>query len=271
MAFDIPFNLLALFVGMVLTMGLLGIILGLKKIQGAPFITVFAGIMLFAIFVMTNNVSIGHTEAIQYTLNYPMNVTTGSTGLNFGTTNFIIAEKPANTNSVLYNKKFSCISFDLRRTANPTGDVRLGVYDTDGKLIKAIGNITASTISTVQKSYVKCLPNHDYYTISLYDRIGAEHRTSDGTNFVTGFVTAGNDFDGLNSIRSTYITSAWTDVTATDIRMILIDDSANIIDNPVNYKFGLTSSPAPELTAFFIIFSVLFVFLGMMIQIQKWS
>lgn len=271
MAFDIPFNLLVLFIGMSMTIGLLGIYLGLRKIAGAPFLTVFAGIMMFAIFVMTNNVSIGHTEAIEYTVTHPMNVTTSTTSEAFSSTITAQAERPINVLSVLVNKQISCIEINMLRTGSPTDNVMIGIGDNDARMIKLFGNITASTINTGTRSYQVCLPNHDYWTLAYNDYIMIKHTGSAPSNFISISSDAGNPFDSNNSGKSKYTSGTWSDTAGHDLRMKLTSDNANIIDNPINYQFGLTSSPAPELTAYLIVFAVLFVFLGVMIQIQKWS
>lgn len=66
---DIPFNILVLFLGIAFGIGLLGIAMGLKKIAGAPVITVFAGILIIGLLALTDNI------IVEYTMPAPANTT----------------------------------------------------------------------------------------------------------------------------------------------------------------------------------------------------
>ena len=54
----LPFNLFALFLGIVITLGIIGIILGIRKIEGSPFLTLFAGILMFALIATTSKIGL---------------------------------------------------------------------------------------------------------------------------------------------------------------------------------------------------------------------
>lgn len=266
MGFDVPYDMLVLYLTLAFGIGLLGIVLGLKKIAGSPFITIMAGILVLGLLVLVENVEIDYVEAIDYTLNYPMNVTTGTSNVPFTSAATGIAQHIVNTNSLLYDKKISCIIISMSKALSPTGNVIIGILDDDNQVVKQFGSISANTISTTQHSYAFCLPNHDYYILSLYDRIGAKHTTSTGTDFVRVHVDTANPFDGTNSVRAVY-TGNWADTTTNDLRMVLIDDNANIIGKPVLKPFYASN----ELWVYMVFISALFIFIGVSLQIQKWS
>jgi len=265
----LPFELFITSIGISTIIGIIGIMLGFKKIDGAPIVTIFAGIILFGLFATSDGISgVGDnsTQIPLYDISYPMNVTTGTTASNFGVANFIFAEKPANSASKLIGAHLSCLTASLSRTLNPTGTIEFGIWDNDGFKVKSIGNLTASSISTAQKYYTKCLPNHDYYVISQYDYVGVKHTTSTGTDFVKiHFDNAVDTFDGTNSVRSTYITSSWTDVSTTDIRLIITSEDLTILNNPVPY--AMTDN---NIWVYLLAGSAFWVLLGVMIFVQKW-
>lgn len=264
---DLPFNILLLYMGFATVIFLVGLVMGIKRITGSPFVCVFAGLMIFASIVMVENVEVDYVEALDYTLSYPMNVTTGTGNLGFSTANLVIAERPASSTSALLNKPITCIQLAMSKGGSPTGDVIFGIFDNDGKTIKQFGTITASTINTSQRNYIVCLPNHDYWTISMYDHIGAKHLTSDAVNFVRIHLdTTANTFDGTNSVRTTYITNTWTDSTTQDLRMVLIHDDVNVKGEPVDYAFN-----QENVFPFTIVLTVFYIFTGVIIQMQQWK
>lgn len=63
MATDLPFAVLALFISVDIIVAIIGIVLGLKKINGSPMITVFAGFMMFALIAFTSNIDVGYSDA----------------------------------------------------------------------------------------------------------------------------------------------------------------------------------------------------------------
>ena len=60
---DLPFTVLTLFIGIDMLVGITGIALSTKKIYGSPMITVFAGIMMFALIALTAKVDVGYADA----------------------------------------------------------------------------------------------------------------------------------------------------------------------------------------------------------------
>lgn len=60
---DMPFTILVLFMGFASFIGVIGIILGFKKIGGAPMFPVFAGILIFVLVVETQTIDVGYSDA----------------------------------------------------------------------------------------------------------------------------------------------------------------------------------------------------------------
>lgn len=263
---DIPYNIFVLYIVMSMTIGILGIFLGLRKIAGSPFITIFSAIMIWGAIAIIDNVAVDYAESIDYTLIYPMNVTTGSASTTYGTTVTGAGERPANTDSLLYNKPISCISVDLSRTGSAIGTATIGILDDDNMVVKSFGTIDSSTVSTSRHTYKFCLSNHDYYTIGLYDRIGMKYTTGIASNTLNIFSDATNVFDSTNSVRTTFTSGVWSDATASDMRIVLIFDDANISGEPINYDLNDN-----DIWVFLITLGGFFMWMGVMLQIKDWK
>src|SRR5881397_2379436 len=115
----IPFQILVLYIGIALTIGILGIVLGIRKTGGSPMMMIFAGIMIFALIVLVTNITVDYRDSFSYTLDYPMNVTSGSVAALLEGTNSGVSEHALNINSALYNKQITCIRVDLAKTGVP--------------------------------------------------------------------------------------------------------------------------------------------------------
>lgn len=179
-------------------------------------------------------VLVDSTEEISYSLSYPMNVTTGATSLDLQTANFGAGERIGNIESVLYNQKISCIQIDMSKQGSPTGTATIGVFGDNNQIIKTFGTIDVSTIITTQKEYRFCLNNHDYYTLSLYDRVGLFYSSGTAGNGVRMYVDNTNPFDSTNSFRSTLSSAGtWTDVTTGDMHFVLTTEEITVNQNNI--------------------------------------
>lgn len=132
MVFDLPFELFIAFASITFILGIIGIILGLRKIAGAPFIIIFAGSMLFVSTVMTDNLIMGYTEERSIltstlfqdgaTTNIVhMNVTTGdNVGYDTGipASNAIFRGEELGGSSSLIGDTFNNVRMTLGKTGN---------------------------------------------------------------------------------------------------------------------------------------------------------
>lgn len=263
---DIPVSIMAIYIAVTLFIGSIGIVMALRKISGAPFITVFAGILFFVLIVLTTNVETAYSEEIDYILEYPMNVTTSTGSIQLANTNFGAGENVVNPNSALNNTPISCVIMDLSKTGAPTGTATIGVLGGAGNIIRTISTLDVTTLTTSQKSYQFCLPNHDYFTLGLYQRVGIFYNLGTAGNGVNVYLDSGNPFDGNNSDRSTLSSSlAWTNVAGSDMKMVLTYDKADVIGEPIKHPFNQNDS-----WAFLIFLSALFIFIGVIFQYQEW-
>ena len=60
---DTPFLIFALFIGIDIVLGLTGVVMGARKTNGAPFITILAGILMFILMATTVKVDVGYSDA----------------------------------------------------------------------------------------------------------------------------------------------------------------------------------------------------------------
>src|SRR5690606_3150977 len=108
------------------------------------------------------------------TVSFPithMSDTTASFGLatNSGTSSHVEFVTPS---SQLVGKSIDQITVKLRKTGTPTGNVEVGVFNSDLSVKKLFGTADATTIASTYNDYVFSLPNNELYTIEAGDRIG---------------------------------------------------------------------------------------------------
>jgi hypothetical protein len=254
-----------MYTAVALFIGTLGIALSFKKMAGSPLIVVFSAIMFWGAIALVNNIDVSYVDDVQYSLSYPMNVTTGTTVSALSTTDTGKAEHPVNTNSLLYNTKISCILIDISKTGAPTGLATIGIFDVAGSTVKSFGTIDATLITTSQKTYTFCLPNHDYWIISSKDYIGLRHTGTAG-NVLNLYRDTTNVYDSTNSVLTTFTSGTWTDSSALDVRMILTSDNSNVYGKSVPYDLNDN-----DFYVFFIMLGGFFMFIGVIIQMRDWT
>ena len=93
---DIPFSMLALFISIDMSVGVIGLVLGMKGVNGSPLITVFAGILMFALIALTTNIDVGYSDA------QPSNSTQNGGVLTCATTTNTVCTPSAITKSFSY-------------------------------------------------------------------------------------------------------------------------------------------------------------------------
>ena len=92
----LPFNIFIVFIALDATIGILGIVLAMKKIAGAPFVTLFAGILMFGLVAVTSSITVGYSDA------QPSNTTQSGGILTCTTTSSTICTPSAITKSFSY-------------------------------------------------------------------------------------------------------------------------------------------------------------------------
>lgn len=271
---DIPFLMLVFvlaFITVVLSMGYI-----FRTKFPVSMILFFSGAIFLLLFITTDNIEalgLDTTETANYTLSYPMQVTTGTTGLNIGDTNHATAERPANINSLLYNTKISCITIDMAKVGSPTGTAIIGIISEDRQIVKSFGTIDVSTLLTTQARYMFCLPNHDYWIISLYDRAGIFYSTGSVGNTVNVFTDPTNTFDSTNSHRTSLNSAGtWSDQTTSDLRSVLISEDLTVSNNQELYAIRNPTTFEPTFIGIsLILLSLCLIILGGLVETGKFN
>lgn len=258
MAFDIPVSIFAIFWG--ISIGL--VVLSFAMKPRVPVFAVVAGGVLIILIPLIDNVIVDYVEAVDYQIDYKMNTTIANTMSAYSATTTIRAEKVNNADSILFQQPISCFAMIIEKSGSPTGNVEYGIFDSTGMLVKSFGSVVANSLPTTGTFVKICLPNHDYYLPTQFDRIGARHTTSTGTDFVRAGIATVTTFDGANSIRSTLVSGAWTDTTADDMAMIIYNDKAQVVEEPVEYSLGDSTNANWYIRVYLALFGALFILIG---------
>lgn len=253
---ELPIDILYLFLGLAIALPILGFFARFT-IPPSLFLFVSGGLLL-SLFLLVDIITIGSFENIHYTLEYPMQVTVSDASSALHSTGIHgMAERPVNTNSLLYLEPISCITADLSKTGLPVGTATIGIIGGTNVMTKTFATLDVSTLTTTQRTYTFCLPNHDYWTISLYDRIGILYNGGSSGNQVNFYYRNSEAFDSTNSVRATLSTAGtWTDSTTTDVRLILTYDKAEITNEAIPFEF------TEEIKVFMMLFAVVMLLAG---------
>ena len=289
---DIPFLVLTLLIAITFMLPLIAYIYRTRF--PISFILFICGAIWIFLFITTDNIDLSYATDIprtndtiiqipSYSLNYPMNVITSDASVSLQTANFGLAERPVNIDSLLYNVKISCISMDISKTGAPTGTATIGILGGTSNIIKTFGTVDVATgITTTQRTYTFCLSNHDYWVISLYDKIGIFYNTGTAGNGLNIY-TQTTGFDGTNSVRATLSSAGtWTDSSTTDVRMILTTELISIentgtytntpFDNATSQyqlKNPITGEPN-FVSIMFMFLGSIFILVGILVE-TKWN
>lgn len=277
MAFDIPFNIFALYIGMATTIGIVGVVMASKKIDGAPFVTIFAGGMMFSLTVLVGNITMGESE--DYITNDFLNNTSymnqptvsGTSALRSGS-NIFFGEKVVNEQSLLNGgREMNTVQVRLSKTGSPTGNFIVGVYNgvvtpTASNYKYLVASVDSSSLTTSQTFYTYYNRNATYI-LQPNDVVGVFYNGGSAGNEVNIASNAtASSFDGVNSIRSLY-TSSWSDSTTADLtgKIGLIKIQIQELHPNDNYAFNMF-----DVWAFIIVMGAFWMLLGGMMQISKW-
>lgn len=277
-----PFEVFVLFVAMALTIGIIGIILGLKKIDGAPFIIVFAGILFFSQIVLTNELVMGYQPVNETqvtstkTTRMDQQSQTGLVDMCSGTGCSVIRGEYVKASSVLLNKEIDCIDLTLRKVGSPPVNtlVQIGVWNSSVTGNRnpdfSFGSLNTTSLTTSTAWYAFCLPTGQDYLIKLNDVIGVRYNAGNSTNAVRSAIDDNNPFDSTFSTHRAMSVSGgtWSESTARDHTMILTLGTnqvlTSITNSEIKYAFDDYDS-----WAYMVFLSALFIFIGVMFQWKK--
>lgn len=280
--FDVPFNMLIFLVGFAVLIGIIGIILGLRKMAGSPFLTVFAGIIIFGQLVMIDDVIQGYsTNPVSNTVyHYDQQDTSGVSDICGAAGCAVVkGELVTNTASMLYNDVIDCVDVTLRKSGSPPIStlITVGIYDraqaVSNPIIKTIGTMNVTNISgTTSDWYTFCLSLGDTYQLQDNDVVAVRYPAGNSTNAVRVQVSSEDRFDSTNTqfTQQAVTGNTWTNTGTSDMVMKIYLRGSGVTTTEQTFKLNLTSTTAPELTAFLLILAMLFMFIGVIIQLNKW-
>lgn len=277
---DLPFNIWISFVSMCLIVSGIGLWLGVKRIAGAPAITIVGGILLFATTVMTSNIEGVSNDRQEFIFNNQTtfyNQQTSSTDLDMGSAtgqNTMIGENIVNSGSLLYQKEINGMQIRIDKDGTPLGDLYVGVWggvvnpsSTNYKFI--IGQMKANATNLSVMDYTFIRNDTKTYRLNTDDVIGVFYNGGTAGNLINLHTnTTASSFDGSNTISTRFqvSTSTWIDSSTADIRarVFLSKDALDI--NYDTYAFNQN-----DLWAFMIFISLMIVLIGAVFQKQDWE
>lgn len=300
MAFDITYPVLIMYLGFASMIGLLGIILGLKKIDGSPFITTIAGFMIFMLLVLVENIEIGYTdersilvstiyiqgeEGSQFTTVH-MNQTTGTQQNTLRAGLRLFAGEDTRTSSSLIGDTINSADFYFLRSGSPTGTMYCGVWDnsaipTNANYLYLLATKDVSTIATSETKYTFTNTDNDY-TITSNDAIGCFYEGGSSGNDIKMYYHNLDVFDSTNSAFTYYSVQlnpdAWADENTSDIKGAIYHtvDTQATDTQEINSHDTVGNTPIEEpfnqndIWVFTILLAMLFMFIGVMLQFAKW-
>ena len=176
-----------------------------------------------------------------------MQDTTSSTG-QYSYSGRPIQAEYVTSSSALVGKQIDTILIKLKKSGSPTGNVTIGVFNTDLSVKKIFATKSVSTLTTSYTDYTFSLSSSDQlYQIQAGDRIGIKYAGGSSSNSVSIMrdTASADPFDGTNSYY-TYYTTAWNNVQTYDLYMTL--KSSDTLGSFVDSKFsgGLNGPTAME-------------------------
>lgn len=272
---DIPFVIFALYTVVALTIGIIGIIMGIKKIDGAPFITVIAGFMFLIQVILLENIILDYqpTESmteIQIAVEH-YNVNASSSQTAIGGTTIVLGEFVSSTSSLLYLDTIDCITVTMNEALGQTaiGTITIGVFFNDTSTLKKEFGTLDSTLllNNIRQSFTFCLPIGETYQIQELDNIGVMFNDLTSGIAEVNVFSDGNLFDGTTTYRRGITDTGFSDSTTTDLTAIMYLRGFEIETTtlePINFAFNTYDT-----WVFVILLGLIFMFIGVMLQYQK--
>lgn len=268
---NIDISILYLFVAV--SFGLVGIGYLLRFSIPLSLLIFVAGGLMTALFIMTDNVVVGHSvDPIGSPTSYSYNVEsfTGASDICGGAgCGNVRGEYVFSSSSMLWGDTIDCIDIPLRKLGAPTGTATIGVYDhaqaTDNPILKSFGTIDVSTLDVNIWMYKTFCLNNEVYVMGDQDVIGVRYDGGDTSNAVRVAVTTGDVFDSSQTehSRQDATTNIWTNFATTDttMRTYLRSDLALTTTE-------IVSPFTEELKVFMVLMGVIMLLVGSAVEFQ---
>ncbi len=144
--------------------------------------------------------------------------------------------------SSLIGKEVNTIEVWMYKAGNPTGNITIGVFDSNRNIVKVFAIIDATTLTNQIKKHTFSIDG--VYKIKANDYIGIAYNGGDLNNYVAARIDTNNPFDGTNSYRCRYGTS-WICANNEDLAISLAykpTDKEFNVDKAYSYIISLYDS-----------------------------
>jgi len=232
---DIPIELFLGFIGTSIALAIFGFV----RNPQIPASLVIGGMFILTLAVATDNIVLGFstiTDSSQISENTIGNSTTyhmvfeasntNGTMYNSAGGNFARGELVSTASSVLNGKYLQCVDLQLQKVGSPTGTLVVNAYIVSTtNIVKQIGFIGFSSISTSLDWYVFCLPEGQEVLMETGMIIGAHITggTSNATNYIIWKYQSTGGFDGSNTRAElvAFGATTWTTVGVVNADMTM--------------------------------------------------
>lgn len=272
---ETPFLILITYLGFATIIFFVGLMMGIRRISGAPFMCIFSGILIFGMLAITDDISGegltgNQTQSVNAVINDNMNTQTGtSIVLLRSGSNIFVGQEVVNFDSVLYGKEINYSQFRLSKNGAPSGFMYAGVWNTISTPTATnykflISQMDVSGLSTSEFDISFLRNDTKTYVLDVNEAVGIFYNGGSAGNEVEIIVDTANPFDGSNSQRTSYI-SSWSDFVH-DIRgkISFVTHEANEKDEPYDFNQWDTYVYLTFMSVFYIITGVIF-------QMRDWG
>lgn len=266
---NIDISILYLFVGM--SFGIIGIGYLIRfSIPMSLFIFIAGGLMV-SLFIMTDNITVGYnTDKTEEETIYEIDSLTGLYDVcgGAGCTHTIRGEYVANSASDLHLTEFDKVTYHLRKSGSPTGNIEFGVYDgtsnTANPILLSFGIFDSSLLSGVATNPITFILDEPY-TLQSGNVVGFRYTGGSSGNAVRTQAGDNEPFDSTNTIHRALAitTNVWGNVANSDIQLELFLGSNTVFTNePINHEF------TEELKTFMVLMSAILMMVGGLVEID---
>lgn len=272
---ETPFLILITYLGFATIIFFVGLILGIRRISGAPFMCIFSGVLIFGMLAITDDISGegltgNQTQSVNVVINNHMNEQTGtSIVLLRSGSQIFVGEEVANFNSVLYGKEVNYAQFRFSKNGAPTGFMYCGVWNTIATPTSTnykflISQIDVSGLSTSEFDISFLRNDTKTYILDVNEAVGCFYNGGSAGNEVEIIVDTANPFDSSNSQRTSYI-SSWSDFTH-DLR-----GKISFVTHEANEKHEPYDFNQLDMYVYLTLMSGFYILVGIMFQVKDWG